>query len=277
MDAGVIVQQLRTLAADPQNRDALVKDQASMQGLVYFLDNKDSSVIMTSLEALQDLSENPSNRPVMRDLPYVVDALQDTLKRQHDKRIQHLARKILSRISPANHSPLKNHVNNCNQTTQGKTNKYKKTHFLGNANKRAKTVTLQVKGLNDLQCRKICEELLLPVKGVISFTFDMSNRRCILRVKTELKPEVLVTAIAKSKIMSAEQVIKDEYGQEVLLSFGANPATVDKENDSLPQYLPEDDSPIKGADKAVVRTDNKKTESSWVASAAKFLSQSFYW
>ena len=32
--------------------------------------------------------------------------------------------------------------------------------------------------------------LLLQVKGVISITFDMNKKRCILRTKTEVRPEV---------------------------------------------------------------------------------------
>ncbi|XP_002733499.1 armadillo repeat-containing protein 1-like, partial [Saccoglossus kowalevskii] len=127
------------------------------------------------------------------------------------------------------------------------------------------------------QSRKICEEHILKVKGVISFTFDLSKHRCTLRAKNDLKPESLVAAIAKSKTMSAEQVLKNECGEEVLLSFGANPTTADKENNALPQYLPEDDSPIKGVDKAVVRTGKQEQQGSWLGSAAKFLSQSFYW
>ncbi|XP_077991847.1 armadillo repeat-containing protein 1-like [Glandiceps talaboti] len=278
MDATVVVRQLRELASNPQNRDTLVKDQASMQGLIYFLDNNDNSVVVSALEAMFDLSENPANRPVMKDQPYVLEGLQDTYKRQTDKRCQYLAKKILNRLTAANHSTLKDHVNQTKSGTQGMTNKHNKTYFLGNANKRAKVVTLQIKGFIDQTSRKLCEDHLLQVKGVISFTFDLCKCRFMLRVRADIKPETLVRAIAKSKTMFAEQVVKDEHGQEVLLSFGANPGTADKENDTLPQYLPEEDSPTQVADKALARVDQQQQQQSgWLSTAAKYLSQSFYW
>ena len=34
------------------------------------------------------------------------------------------------------------------------------------------------------------EEELLTVKGIISFTFDMSQRRCSIRGRADLQPQV---------------------------------------------------------------------------------------
>ena len=34
------------------------------------------------------------------------------------------------------------------------------------------------------------EERLLTVRGVISFTFNMPRHRCIVRVRSDIKPEV---------------------------------------------------------------------------------------
>ncbi len=39
-------------------------------------------------------------------------------------------------------------------------------------------------------CRKVCEDELLHVKGVFSFTFDEHKKRFTLRTKLELQPEV---------------------------------------------------------------------------------------
>ena len=45
--------------------------------------------------------------------------------------------------------------------------------------------------------------LLLQVKGVISITFDMNKKRCILRTKTEVRPEVSILILfLDPKIMS---------------------------------------------------------------------------
>ena len=63
--------------------------------------------------------------------------------------------------------------------------------------------------------RKLCEQELLRVKGVISFTFDMSKSRCTIRCRTELAAEELCTAVNKTKVLTAEQVVRNECGEEV--------------------------------------------------------------
>lgn len=63
--------------------------------------------------------------------------------------------------------------------------------------------------------RKLCEEELLKVKGVISFTFVMTKSRCIIRCKVELSPEMLCDAINNTKLLSAQQVVRNERGEEV--------------------------------------------------------------
>ena len=63
--------------------------------------------------------------------------------------------------------------------------------------------------------RKLCEEKLLKTKGVISFTFVMHKSRCIVRCKVELEPETLCDNINNTKVLSAQQVVKNERGEEV--------------------------------------------------------------
>lgn len=38
--------------------------------------------------------------------------------------------------------------------------------------------------------RSLCEEALLKIRGVISFTFQMAVKRCIVRIRSDLKAEV---------------------------------------------------------------------------------------
>lgn len=38
--------------------------------------------------------------------------------------------------------------------------------------------------------RSLCEEALLKIRGVISFTFQMTVKRCIVRIRSDLKAEV---------------------------------------------------------------------------------------
>lgn len=38
--------------------------------------------------------------------------------------------------------------------------------------------------------RSLCEEALLKIRGVISFTFQMAVKRCVVRIRSDLKAEV---------------------------------------------------------------------------------------
>ncbi|TNN32994.1 Armadillo repeat-containing protein 1 [Liparis tanakae] len=110
--------------------------------------------------------------------------------------------------------------------------------FMGASNKRAKTVVLHIHGLDDYVSRtprrprppqtggslrlsspqgrrSQCEEALLKVRGVISFTFQMSLKRCVVRIRSDLKAEALASAIASTQVMAAQQVLRAEGGEEV--------------------------------------------------------------
>lgn len=50
MDALSVVTQLRDLASEPQNREAIVKDQGCLPGLVLFLDHKSPDVLLATLQ-----------------------------------------------------------------------------------------------------------------------------------------------------------------------------------------------------------------------------------
>ena len=43
----------------------------------------------------------------------------------------------------------------------------------------------------------------------------MNKSRCLVRCKVELSPETLCDAINKTKVLSAQQVVKNERGEEV--------------------------------------------------------------
>ncbi|XP_005251321.1 armadillo repeat-containing protein 1 isoform X2 [Homo sapiens] len=110
--------------------------------------------------------------------------------------------------------------------------------FLGTTNKRAKTVVLHIDGLDDT---------------------------------------ALASAIASTKVMKAQQVVKSESGEEMLVPFQDTPVEVEQ-NTELPDYLPEDESPTKEQDKAVSRVgSHPEGGASWLSTAANFLSRSFYW
>lgn len=43
----------------------------------------------------------------------------------------------------------------------------------------------------------------------------MNKSRCLVRCKAELQPETLCDVINKTKVLSAQQVVKNERGEEV--------------------------------------------------------------
>lgn len=93
--------------------------------------------------------------------------------------------------------------------------KTKSQFFINSSNKKAKSVTLHIQGLDSrvsrLTCtdwfilqqqvdyhgfpvlkdqQGLCEDALLKVKGVISFTFQMASKRCTVRIRSDLPTEV---------------------------------------------------------------------------------------
>lgn len=115
------------------------------------------------------------------------------------------------------------------QTPEQQKKKNKPQFFINSSNKKAKSVTLLIQGLDGAVCtikllhmhcvdltwvvnsfshiyadyrvkshvalfwqdqRGVCEEALLRVKGVISFTFQMALKRCTVRIRADLPTEV---------------------------------------------------------------------------------------
>lgn len=62
----------------------------------------------------------------------------------------------------------------------------------------------------------MCEEALLKVKGVISFTFQMALKRCTVRIRADLSTEVhaasmlfVMRFLLKKTVMTNEQISLD--------------------------------------------------------------------
>lgn len=116
------------------------------------------------------------------------------------------------------------------QTPEQQKKRNKPQFFMNSSNKKAKSVTLHIQGLDGAVCtitklshmhfvdltwvvnhfshiyadyrvksdvalcwqdqRGVCEDALLRVKGVISFTFQMALKRCTVRIRADLPTEV---------------------------------------------------------------------------------------
>ncbi|KAM3861395.1 armadillo repeat containing 1, like [Diretmus argenteus] len=271
MDALSVVSQLRDLASEPQNREAIVQDQGCLPGLVLFLDHQDPEVLFATLQTLRYLAELPPNIPTMKNELGMMVSLQNLMERlglSFD--ITALAKEVYGILNaPTNPVPC---------TPQRETRK-KPQFFINSSSKKAKSVTLHIQGLDSTDQRSLCEEALLKVKGVISFTFQMASKRCTIRIRSDLPTESLASAIAATKVLSAQQVVKNEAGEEVLIPLKSSAVEV-QQNTVLPDYLPEEEeeSPEREADRAVSRTTAKDDSSgSWLNSAASFLTKTFYW
>ncbi|XP_075059274.1 armadillo repeat-containing protein 1-like isoform X1 [Mixophyes fleayi] len=270
MDALSVVAHLRILASNPQNRTSIVREKSCLAGLILFLSHQDTSVVECALQTIRYLCENPNHREIMkRELGMMVSL--ENIRKRCDARthIKLLAQTIYVLLS----APIQLH------TSETKSIINKPQFFISSSNKRAKTIMLHIHGLDDLERKSLCEEVLLKVKGVISFTFQIARRRCTVRVKPDLATESLTSAIAETKVMKAQQVIKHESGNEVYLPLQNMEAyPIVEKNLCLPDYFPEDESPQKGLEKAVTRPVSKDENSgSWFNTAANFLSKTFYW
>ncbi|KAI4897330.1 hypothetical protein NFI96_015476, partial [Prochilodus magdalenae] len=268
MDALSVVSQLRDLASEPQNREAIVRDQGCLPGLVLFLDHKDPQVVFATLLTLRYLAESTQNINTMKNELGMMVTLEALMSKTGlSGEITDLAKEV--------HGVLSSVETFRTPVQQRRKNKHQ--FFINTSNKKAKSVTLHIQGLDGTDQRGVCEDALLKVKGVISFTFQMALKRCTVRVRADLPTESLATAIAATKVLSAQQVVKNESGEEVLIPFSTTDTKVE-EISHLPDYLPEDESPEKETDRAVSRTTAKQDSGgSWLNTAASFLTKTFYW
>lgn len=277
MDVLKVVQQLRDLAADPQNRATIVRDQGCLPGLVIFLDNDNPQVVLTALEALHYLAQVPSNRPLMKSEVGLLISIRRIISRQHSRPdVKSSAQRVHDLLIPP--------AGTTRPLSQSRSSVRGSNVFLGASNKRAKLIVLQIEKLKDQESRKLVEDALLGVKGVISFTFSMSQKRCILRVRTDMKPEVPCRALEATGELSVKHVIKNENGEEVLLSYGPSPEAAvqdEKENTKpvkLPDYLPEYDPHVAvDSDTAVEKSGAAGGGGGWFSSVSSFLANNFYW
>uniref|UniRef100_H2T5B8 Armadillo repeat-containing protein 1 n=2 Tax=Takifugu rubripes TaxID=31033 RepID=H2T5B8_TAKRU len=272
MDALTVVNQLRDLAADPLNRRAIVEDQGCLPGLILFLDHPNPQVVYSALLAVRYLAECRANREKMKSELGMMLSLQNVIQKNTSPgETKLLASEIYEILQAAGNEEA--------ERAEGEASSCKrKAHFfLGSSNKRAKTVVLHIDGLDDPTRRSLCEEALLKIRGVISFTFQMAVKRCVVRIRSDLKADALGTAINSTKVMTAQQVVRTDDGQELMVPFQEDSAAVVEENTDIPDYLPEEESPSQEQDKAVTRIGSVTEGMGWLSTAANFLTRSFYW
>ncbi|XP_077410696.1 armadillo repeat-containing protein 1 [Vanacampus margaritifer] len=277
LDALAVVNQLRDLAADPLNRRAIVEDHGCLPGLILFLDHPNPQVVYSALLAVRYLAECRANREKMKGELGMMLSLQNVMQKSTSPGETKL---LASEIYEIFQSAGKEEAEQAEAAAASC--RRKAQFFLGSNNKRAKTVVLHIDGLDDSTRRSLCEEALLKIRGVISFTFQMAVKRCVVRIRSDLKADALGTAINSTKVMKAQQVLRTEDGGELIMPFqeegeGAAAAAAVEENTDIPDYLPEEESPSQDPDKAVTRVGSVTDGMGWLNTAANFLTRSFYW
>ncbi|XP_057313130.1 armadillo repeat-containing protein 1-like isoform X2 [Hydractinia symbiolongicarpus] len=262
MDALAVVKHLNSLAQKVENRETIVKDQGCLPGLVLFLDNTDSEVVLL---VLKDVVQNDARKT---------------------RRLRHLKEFIdipdIKRRATSLHNQL--HLPTVRKSKQARVHTVAPTSqkfFVGSSNKKAKLIVLQITGLHDESTKKMCEEALLQVRGVVSFTFNMTKHRCMVRVVQTVSGEMLCKAVEKTKILTAEQVIRNQSGEEVVLSFGRHPSIPGEEKrqteTDYPDYLPEED-PVETSKTAISKHGEKDNGGGgWFSGVSSFISSSLYW
>ncbi|KAK6176291.1 hypothetical protein SNE40_014599 [Patella caerulea] len=277
MDANAI-KMVQTMASDSRKRLLIIKDSTCMSGLVSLLSNTDEDTISVVLETLMMLGKSAEEIKWLGCTPGLIKSLKTIMKSSEEKNSVRVKAEefynVLCNGRKDTRTPLRD-SNNRKHNDKDDKNSFKNKNSPGY---HAKAVVLLIKGITNKCDADLCIKLLVEVKGVISITFDMESKRCIVRTKSSVKPETLVKAISNSQTFIAQQVIKHENGKETLQSFGMVQPSAEKENLSEPEYLPDDiDSPV-ASSKAVARGGTyPKQENNWFSSAASFLSNSFYW
>ncbi|XP_026881732.2 armadillo repeat-containing protein 1-like [Electrophorus electricus] len=278
-DALAVVNQLRELAADPLNRRAIAEDQGCLPGLILFLDHSNPQVVYSALQALRYLAECRASREKMREEFGMLLSLQNVSEKTTTPGEMRMLASEVYELLKSMGADKGEEDRDMEREGETPTCRHKAQFFLGSSNKRAKTVVLHIDGLDDSEHRSLCEEALLKIRGVISFTFQMAVKRCIVRIRSDLTAETLGRAIASTKVLKVQQVVKGENGDEVLIPFqeeqeGEESLAVCM---NLPEYLSEDDSPSVEKEKVLSRVGSASEGSGWLASAANFISRSFYW
>lgn len=269
------MQAMKMMAMDEKKRSILVKDTTCIGGLVLVLSNPDENVVKLALETIHLLAETVENRPLLRGFIGMMEQLESLIDRKDCGEVESLAKDVYMKLKQDTQiTPLKDSFN----TSGNVSRRSSMQKLLHGGYKNSKIIILQLKGLLNKCDRDVCMRLLLQVKGVISITFDMNKKRCIVRSKLDVRPESLVKAITKTQSIYAQQVVKNDSGEEMFLSFGHHSDKFNKENDSeLPDYLPDDEELQPVDDKALSRNKPDSTSGGWLSSAANFLANSFYW
>src|SRR4051794_7392699 len=73
-----IVAQLLRLSQEPENQPIVAQEKGCLAGLVDYLRHLDTEVVLMAARTLEFLSSHPQNKKIMKELPGLLDTLNET-------------------------------------------------------------------------------------------------------------------------------------------------------------------------------------------------------
>jgi len=291
MDSLTAVKDLKELAEDPKHRQSVVKDKASVNSLVLFLEHNDPMVVHETLLTFVHLTQTLDDRKTLRAYQGLIPALRGLSVSQnsnHDSEIRSLAGEVYRRLDMGGGLTLREtgvihkgrnvgRMSSLSVSTPDFTDR--SSHGGGAGSpfirkiKNSRTVTFFIEGLQDKDSKTIVQDTLCGIIGVISFTFDLSKQRTVIRVRPEVAAATIAQALSTAGFPSPQQVVKNQKGVEEYISFECS-----RPNSPLPEYLPEDDPEVEDPTTAVkLQGQPTEMEPTWLSATVNYLARSMYW
>ncbi|KAB7503552.1 Armadillo repeat-containing protein 1 [Armadillidium nasatum] len=286
--AEATVQAYKELASDSAKCLALAMDQTCIQFLAYVVAEGSGTLVQTAVDTLELLSGTPECRPHLANTFGVLEALQEMADSdaRYSEELKNQAASLFTCLQFSRHIASKEKVKtpesetkepskeveekkenatpklsskiSLQSTDSTKSESKSEKSFLGPFNSRAKTVTLFVNGMTTHKHRQEVEDELVRVRGLISIVFDLSKSRVTCRVKRDLSVDKLVAAL--------------------VVKVGTERPNVISPVEDLPEYLPEEETPVRDSGSAIATSGSfRETASTFISAAASLIHNSFYW
>uniref|UniRef100_A0A4P6D8Z6 Protein rhodnius neglectus n=1 Tax=Rhodnius prolixus TaxID=13249 RepID=A0A4P6D8Z6_RHOPR len=260
---------IKTMALDHSKHDIMLKDKTVLQFLAYSLDSEENEVIEVSLKTIELLVHNNRNHNILRSTFGVFEALKATSEREGlEDALKSLSKELIMKLEDA---PAYNtRYRSLKVTTE-------QSQPIGRKLS-SKVYSFHIFGLNE-DTRRSVESAVIRIRGVISVIIDTGHQRCVVRVMENITPQLLTELIARETKLEARLILRNKFRQEVLVDLGKSEngrGDDGIEGVNLPEYLPEEESPVK--EKALYSFGRLRTSAaSWVRTATSLFQNSFYW
>ncbi|RXG71780.1 Armadillo repeat-containing protein 1 [Armadillidium vulgare] len=94
----------------------------------------------------------------------------------------------------------------------------------------------------------------------------------------DLSVDKLVAAVSRTETYTAQQVITGLDGEELVVKVGTERPNVISPVEDLPEYLPEEETPVRDSGSAIATSGSfRETASTFISAAASLIHNSFYW